>query len=98
MAIAVIGDAPDRVMYERVRDNIFPEGMEAPAGGIAHAAGELPNGTVCIVDIWETREAYDLFREEKILPALEKAGADMSGDGPQIVELFELMVGQEARA
>src|SRR5438093_1372588 len=87
MAIAVIGDAPNRAMYERVSKMMFPEGVETPAGAIAHYAGELPDGKVCIVDIWESREAYDRFRDEKLVPALQEAGADMSGSGPELALL-----------
>jgi hypothetical protein len=96
MAIAVIGDAPNRALYERVTQIMFPNGIEAVEGGIAHTAGEGANG-IRIVDIWESREAYDRFRDERLLPAMREAGIDMSGEGPEFVELFELYVNQEAR-
>jgi hypothetical protein len=97
MAIAIIGDAPNRAMYERVTQIMFPNGIEPVEGGIAHSAGEGANGTVRIVDIWESREAYDRFRDERLLPAMQEAGIEMSGGGPEFVELFELYVDQEAR-
>jgi hypothetical protein len=97
MAIVVIGEAPSRAQYDRVLQIMWPSGIEPVEGGIAHAAGEGPDGKVHIFDIWESREAYDRFRDEKLLPALQEGGADMSGGGPEFVELFELYVNQEAR-
>jgi hypothetical protein len=97
MAIAVIGVAPDRAQYERVMQLMFPNGIEPVEGGIAHGAGEAPDGTIRIYDIWESREACDRFRDEKLLPALQEGGADMSGGGPEFIELFEVYVNQEGR-
>jgi hypothetical protein len=36
-----------------------------------------------ITDVWETRDAYDRFRQERLFPAIQKvSGMDPAG-GPQ---------------
>lgn len=61
-----------------------------PDGLILRAAGEV-DGRWKAVAIWESREAYDLFVEQQIIPAVRKAfGEDALASGPPPTEWFEI--------
>jgi hypothetical protein len=44
-----------------------------PAGIISHVAGTAEEGW-CVVDVWETQEAFDSFMQGRLGPAIAKAG------------------------
>jgi hypothetical protein len=54
---------------------------------IFHWAGEV-DGKWTVTDVWDSREAYDRFREQRLFPAIQKvAGIDpASGAQPTITE------------
>ena len=60
---------------------------DPPAGLIFHWVGDV-NGKWTVNDVWESREAYDRFREERLFPAIEKvSGMDpKAGSQPTITE------------
>jgi hypothetical protein len=41
---------------------------DPPAGLVAHAAGATPEGGFRILGLWETREAFEEFRSERLEP------------------------------
>jgi hypothetical protein len=60
-----------------------------PEGLIVHAAGE-ENGKWRSVSVWESQEAADRFREERIIPAVRQAlGDEAVQAGPPPFESFE---------
>lgn len=60
-----------------------------PDGLIVHAAGE-ENGRWRSVSVWESEEAYERFREERLMPAVVQAlGEDLAQAGPPPEERFE---------
>jgi hypothetical protein len=69
-------DMYDGVNAEMDVANNPPEGM------IFHWVGEV-DGKWTITDVWETREAYDRFREERLFPAIEKVSGMDPAAGPQ---------------
>ncbi len=85
-------------MAVATRTTDFPEGVgtqmydgvnaamdianDPPAGLIFHWAGEV-DGKWTISDVWETREAYDRFREERLMPAIRQVSGMDPADGPQ---------------
>ena len=74
--------------YERVAREV---GDDAPEGLIYHAAGEAEGGRWQMVDIWESEEHYNRFRDERLMPAVERAmGAEMAQAGPPPTESFEV--------
>jgi quinol monooxygenase YgiN len=98
MAIAVIAEIPSKEAYETITEQMFGTKM-APAvdGCLVHSAGEGPNG-FRVVDIWESKEAFDSFMNDKLMPAMQEAGmADMTGTPPEIVELTHVIVNEEVR-
>ena len=85
-------------MAVAIRTTDFPEGAgtkmydgvgaamdienDPPAGLIFHWAGEV-DGKWTVMDLWESRAAYDSFREERLFPAIRQvSGMDPAG-GPQ---------------
>ena len=82
MAIVRIQEtpAPDggMEMYERVNEKMGIA-HDPPAGLIVHTASET-DGTMVIVDVWESQEAFDRFSEERLMPALREV---MGGDPPE---------------
>jgi hypothetical protein len=52
-----------------------------PKGLLFHWAGEV-DGKWTITDVWESREAYDTFREERLFPAIKKVSGMDPADGP----------------
>jgi hypothetical protein len=76
MAVVQVSTAPSRSLYEKVVPHVDLTGAR-PEGLIAHTAHELPDGSVQIVDIYETREALEAFGRERMLPAFERAGVPM---------------------
>ena len=53
-----------------------------PEGLIFHWAGEV-DGKWTVMDVWEARDAYDRFREERLFPAIEKVSGMDPASGPQ---------------
>lgn len=97
MTIVLIGHAPSRAMYEEVSKSM---GGDAPAGLIVHTASEDADGTVRIVDVWESREAADAFDRDELTPAIEKMMggnlADAAPPGamePEYLEPFDVIRG-----
>jgi heme-degrading monooxygenase HmoA len=85
MAWGFISDLPvTREQYDRVDQEI----AEDPEGLILHTASEK-GGSMRIVDVWESEEAYRRFERETLFPALQRAGVDTSG-GPPPLEGFEI--------
>ena len=78
-------------IYARIIEGVGPE----PAVGcVMHAVVQLEGG-LRYIDIWESREACDLFLEERVHPVLraafDAAGATMPGE-PTRVEMDLLAV------
>ena len=58
-----------------IRDN-------PPDGLVFHWAGEV-DGKWTITDVWESREAYERFREERLFPAIKQVSGMDPETGPQ---------------
>jgi len=85
MAWAYIQDNDDISLadYDRVAAEI---GSNPPKGLILHVAGAKGNG-FRVIDVWESEEAYNRFRNERLLPAIEKAiGREAIAEGPPPME------------
>lgn len=98
MAIAIMFESPDwtRESYEEINRRMFGsiQPSTSPDGVIVHTAGEGPNGWR-IVDVWESREKFDRFIEEQVMPAAQEMGAPDMGE-PQIWELHNVLVAEGA--
>ena len=45
-----------------------------PAGMIFHSSGPVDGGWL-VIDFWESRDAFDRFTAERIIPAMAASGA-----------------------
>jgi hypothetical protein len=85
-------------MAVAIRTTDFPEGVGTPMydgvqaemgiadnppdGLVFHWAGEV-DGKWTVTDVWESRDAYERFRDDRLFPAIQKvSGMDPIG-GPQ---------------
>ena len=60
--------------YDQIIEKMgLTPGGSTPAGAISHWAAKTDDG-LRVVDVWETREAYDRFAQEKIGPYSQEAG------------------------
>jgi hypothetical protein len=66
-------------MYDVVSAKTMP-GDELPQGCQLHLAGPVREGWRVIM-VWDSREAFEQFREEKLLPVIRELAG---GHGPEI--------------
>ena len=68
-------------MYDGVNAAMDLRG-DWPEGLIFHCAGEV-DGKWTLTDVWESRAHYDRFRDERLLPAIQKVSGMDPTSGPQ---------------
>jgi hypothetical protein len=73
MPVVQISYAPSRALYEKVAERLNL-GTDRPGGLVLHAASEMEDGRVEIVDVYESAEAVEAFTNEKLFPVFEAAG------------------------
>jgi hypothetical protein len=62
--------APSREVFEKVQ---ALTGSDLAAGQLLRSAGELSDGTVQVVSVWQSKDAADAFGEQ-LFPAFGQAG------------------------
>jgi len=73
-------DVPiDAAFYRRIVDGL---GEEAPKGFLVHVATELPRGGLRYLDVWESKEDWDRFEEERLHPVVHPLLAERLGFVP----------------
>lgn len=78
MTYAFTQDVPiDAAFYARIADGLGPE---VPEGLVAHLAIERPEGGLRYVDIWESKDDWDRFVEERLHPVVHGLLAEIFGD------------------
>jgi hypothetical protein len=80
MAVCLIVNIPGATLeqYDQVRQAVD---QPLEQGQISHVAGATDDG-ICVVDVWESRDDFDRFLQEKLGEQLERAGVPE----PQITE------------
>ena len=100
MAVGVLTAAPEftKEIYDNVTEKMFghPSPMredEAPEGLIVHSSGRGEQGYY-VYDIWESREAFERFMEEKLGPAIGEVmgGSRPEGGAPQYFPIEVLVI------
>jgi hypothetical protein len=95
MSVVVTAVAPglDADMYEAVTDKVMP-GDQLPDGCQLHIAGPVEQGWR-VITVWESREAFDRFREQKLLPAIREAAGDEAPPpaAPEVNPVHKLVTG-----
>jgi hypothetical protein len=81
MAVCLIVNVPGATVeqYDQIREGV---GDPLGEGQISHVAGEVDGG-MCVVDVWESREAFDRFMQEHLGEQFARVG--FSGQ-PEITE------------
>jgi len=77
MAIMMILDWQDVTtdQYDRVNEVLgFRSDADAPDGLIEHTAAVNEDGSLVIVDLWESPEQLEAFVGERLMPAIEEVG------------------------
>ena len=78
MAWGFISELPvGRDEYDRLNGEIGDD----PPGLILHTASEK-DGKMRIVDVWESKDAYERFEQATLMPAMGRIGADAPAGGP----------------
>jgi hypothetical protein len=75
MAYCVIADNPNgsAELYEQIIQRVAASGEMPPQGAIFQVAGPAEGGWR-VISVWESREAQERFRDERLIPALNEVG------------------------
>ena len=92
MAVAVLSevDGVTPEIYDALNAKL---GDEIPDGGIVHTAG-FTGGKMIVFDVWESREHFERFQEERLRPAILEVGGEGAPTPTQTV--YELRHFQSA--
>lgn len=89
MPIVMVSHAPSRDLYEQVAAEAHIDAE--PDGLIIHTASETGDGTVRIVDVWESEQHVDEFERARLIPAFEAVGAPGGPPPHEITEPFHII-------
>jgi hypothetical protein len=75
MAVVIVNDMQggDQTVYDEVTPRVMPDN-QLPDGCQLHIAGPSDDGWR-VITVWESEERFQAFRDEKLIPALQEAGA-----------------------
>lgn len=74
----------DRSQYDAIISDLDLE-RNPPEGSISHVAGFDGDG-VCVMDVWESREAFERFVAERLQPTFARLKLDI--DPPRVMEAY----------
>ena len=87
MAVAIIMNIEaTEEQYDQVNEKIDPEG-NPPEGLIIHV-GSVTDSGVRVIDVWESEQTFNDFRESRLGPAVGEVMGDAAG--PPNIEVLEL--------
>jgi hypothetical protein len=74
MAVVIVNqiDGGSQDMYDQVNPKVMPDGG-LPDGCQLHIAGPTDSGWR-VITVWDSDEAFQKFRDEKLIPALRDTG------------------------
>ena len=85
MPVAMVQDWPDGG-HDTTNYDAITEKMGArenpPDGLIVHTAGALENGAFRIFDVWESREHFERFMQDRLMPAIKEVVGATGADAP----------------
>jgi hypothetical protein len=98
MAVGVLVMLPGvtQQQYEDVNKEMFGSypmsPSDAPEGLVLHSAGPGGPNAWYVYDIWNSKEDFERFAQEKIGPAMETVmgGRPAEGEGPPPPEFYEI--------
>lgn len=74
--------------YDKVNDALDAEN-NPPAGLIIHVGGQLESGKMRVMDVWESKEAWEEFLGSRLGPAVQEVMGE-DAPPPTLLEVFEL--------
>ena len=88
MSVAVFMQSQEMTAegYDAVNEKL---GEDPPEGILARTAGTTEAG-FCVFTVWESKEHYERFREDRLLPAIREAISEEAAEGPSSAEIYEL--------
>ena len=99
MAVAIVQDWPEEetdrstTNYDAIHERLIEH--EAPAGFLLHSAGFTGKG-FRIFEVWETREDFERFAQETLMPIVgEVGGSDSRQPELTVYELHGFVPAQE---
>lgn len=92
MAYAIVNEFPGgtKQNYEAAVAVVHPSPDTLPEGQTYHYAGPTADGWT-VIAIWDSKERWESFRDDTLLPGLQGLGADGFPGPPQVTE-FEVDV------
>ena len=87
IAVLVHGQEMTAEGYDAVREKM---GEDPPEGMLVQTAGPVEAGGFRVFNVWESREHYERFREDRLLPAIRDAIGEEAAEGPSSAEVYEL--------
>jgi hypothetical protein len=74
MAVVVVAEFPTgtRAQDETIQEKVTVAG-NPPPGSLVRTAGPYKNG-YRVISVWESQEAFDTFRRERLEPAIRQMG------------------------
>jgi hypothetical protein len=90
MAVVLIANVPSRELYESVSAAAHVND-DPPPGVIVHTATEMPDGTVKIIDVWESQADFEAFERDRLMPAFQSLGGPAEPPPREVYEPFDVM-------
>jgi hypothetical protein len=90
MPVVLMSNAPSRELYEAVAAKAQVD-SDRPEGLIVHTATEMADGSVRIVDVWESMVDVDEFERRMLAPALEAVGAPVGPPQRELCQPFHVI-------
>jgi hypothetical protein len=93
MAIGVLTEIDEGTLeqYDQVNERLQAQG-DPPSGMIVHTAGAKEGGGFRIFDVWENREDFERFQEDRLGPIVsEVVGQDARPSRQELYELHDFM-------
>ena len=94
MAYCLIVDNPNGSgeLYEQIIQQVAANGEMPPTGAIFQVAGPAEGGWR-VITVWESREAQERFRDERLIPAFNELGVARDGMTWSDFEAHSFMAG-----
>jgi hypothetical protein len=94
MAIAMVqewetGDDRSTTNYDAIKERLNVD-ADPPAGLIVHTAGFTSTGTFRIFDVWESQDAWERFRDDRLMSAVRPVLESSGGAPPTNEYTYEL--------
>jgi hypothetical protein len=93
MAIGVLTEVDEGTLeqYDQVNERLQMQG-DPPAGMIVHTAGAKEGGGFRIFDVWESRDVFENFQQDRLGPVVtEVIGQDARPSRQDVYDLHDFV-------